>query len=113
MKKVWDLRKAGLGVLSNMPGDAKPVPVIEDTAVNPQVLPQYIEEFNLILKKLKLSCVYHAHISTGEIHLRPVLNPEEPCRCGAVSYHRPRNREAGKAISWHAEWRAWRRPFAR
>jgi FAD/FMN-containing dehydrogenase/Fe-S oxidoreductase len=78
MKKVWDLRKAGLGVLSNMPGDAKPVPVIEDTAVNPQVLPQYIEEFNLILKKLKLSCVYHAHISTGEIHLRPVLNLKDP-----------------------------------
>jgi len=74
MKKVWDLRKAGLGILSNMAGDAKPVPVIEDTAVNPELLPQYIEDFNLILKKHRLSCVYHAHIGTGEIHLRPILN---------------------------------------
>ncbi len=78
MKKVWNLRKAGLGVLSNMPGDAKPVPVIEDTAVNPQVLPQYIDEFDLILKKHRLSCVYHAHIGTGEIHLRPILNLKDP-----------------------------------
>lgn len=78
MRKVWDLRKAGLGILSNMPGDAKPVPVIEDTAVNPQVLPQYIEEFDQILKKYRLSCVYHAHIGTGEIHLRPVLNLKNP-----------------------------------
>jgi len=72
--KVWNLRKAGLGVLSNMPGDAKPVPVIEDTAVNPEHLPQYIEELQEILKKYNLSCIYYAHIATGELHLRPVLN---------------------------------------
>ena len=38
IRKVWNLRKAGLGVLSNMPGDAKPVSVIEDTSVNPEKL---------------------------------------------------------------------------
>ena len=45
--KVWEIRKAGLGLLSNMPGDAKPVPVVEDTAVRPADLPDYIAEFNL------------------------------------------------------------------
>jgi FAD/FMN-containing dehydrogenase/Fe-S oxidoreductase len=78
MKKVWDLRKAGLGVLSNMPGDAKPVPVIEDTAVSPAKLPEYIREFNQLLEKLGLECVYYAHIGTGELHLRPVLNLKDP-----------------------------------
>ncbi|KAF5038914.1 hypothetical protein DSECCO2_549350 [anaerobic digester metagenome] len=78
IKKVWELRKAGLGVLSNMPGDAKPVPVIEDTAVNPEVLPQYIDEFNAVLRKHNLSCVYYAHIGTGELHLRPILNLRDP-----------------------------------
>ena len=78
INKVWELRKAGLGVLSNMPGDAKPVPVVEDTAVNPEALPQYIEEFNSILEKHNLSCVYYAHIGTGELHLRPVLNLKDP-----------------------------------
>lgn len=74
IKKVWALRKAGLGVLSNMPGDYKPTPVIEDTAVNVEVLPQYIAEFNMLLQKYNLKCVYYAHIGTGELHLRPVLN---------------------------------------
>lgn len=76
--RVWNLRKAGLGVLSNMPGDAKPVPVIEDTAIAPALLPSYIEEFDAILAELKLKCVYYAHIGTGELHLRPVLNLKDP-----------------------------------
>ena len=74
MKKVWTLRKAGLGLLSNMPGDAKPAPVIEDTAVLPELLPDYIAEFDQILVKYNLQCVYYAHIATGELHLRPILN---------------------------------------
>jgi FAD/FMN-containing dehydrogenase/Fe-S oxidoreductase len=74
MKKVWELRKAGLGLLSNMPGDAKPVPVIEDTAVDVNDLPEYILEFNAILKKYDLFCVHYAHAGSGELHLRPIIN---------------------------------------
>ncbi len=72
--KVWNLRKAGLGVLSNIPGDGKPVSVIEDTAVLPKDLPQYMEEFGELIQKHNLDCVYHAHIATGELHLRPILD---------------------------------------
>ena len=72
--RVWAVRKAGLGLLSNMPGDAKPVPVVEDAAVRPEDLPEYIAEFKSMLNGLGLECVYYAHIATGELHLRPVLN---------------------------------------
>jgi len=72
--KVWALRKAGLGLLSNIPGDAKAQPVIEDTAVNPELLPEYIKDFNEVLTTLGLSCVFYAHIATGELHLRPMIN---------------------------------------
>jgi len=74
INKVWALRKAGLGVLTSTPGDKKPVAVIEDTAVLPALLPEYLEEFKAMLQHLGLSCVFYAHISTGELHLRPVLN---------------------------------------
>ncbi|HMK60472.1 MAG TPA: FAD-linked oxidase C-terminal domain-containing protein [Dissulfurispiraceae bacterium] len=74
IKKVWSLRKAGLGVLSNIPGDAKPVSVIEDTAVSPQFLPDYIKDFQEMIKRYNIQGVYYAHIGTGELHLRPVLN---------------------------------------
>ncbi len=78
INKVWALRKAGLGVLANIPGDAKPVSVIEDTAVNPKVLPEYIADIKEMLSKYDLECVFHAHIATGELHLRPVLNLKNP-----------------------------------
>ena len=73
-KKIWTLRKAGLGLLGNLPGDAKAVPVIEDTAVDVQDLPAYIREFNEILVKHNLNAVHYAHAGSGEIHLRPILN---------------------------------------
>ncbi len=76
--KVWELRKAGLGILNNMPGDAKPVAVIEDTAINPELLPDYIDKFDKILNKYNKKCVYYAHIATGELHLRPILNLKDP-----------------------------------
>ena len=75
--KVWSLRKAGLGLLTGMKGDAKPIGVIEDTAVLPEKLPAYMADFAKMLEKLGLSCVYHAHISTGELHLRPIINVKE------------------------------------
>ncbi len=74
INKVWALRKAGLGLLSNMPGDAKPVAVIEDAAVHVEVLPDFIKEILQLLDKLNLKCVFFAHIGTGEIHIRPVVN---------------------------------------
>lgn len=73
-KKIWTLRKAGLGLLSNLPGDSKAVPVIEDTAVDVSDLPAYIRDFNEILKKHNLYSVHYAHAGSGEIHLRPIIN---------------------------------------
>ncbi len=73
-KKIWTLRKAGLGLLSNLPGDEKAVPVIEDTAVDVHDLPAYIRDFNEILKKHGLYSVHYAHAGSGELHLRPIIN---------------------------------------
>ncbi|HEV2478035.1 MAG TPA: FAD-linked oxidase C-terminal domain-containing protein [Puia sp.] len=72
--RIWSLRKAGLGLLSNLPGDEKAVPVIEDTAVDVQDLPAYIRDFNEILKKYGLYSVHYAHAGSGELHLRPIIN---------------------------------------
>ena len=72
--KVWNLRKAGLGSLGNLPGDGNPVPVVEDTAVDVMDLPEFIKEFNEKLAVYDLECVHYAHAGTGELHLRPILN---------------------------------------
>jgi FAD/FMN-containing dehydrogenase/Fe-S oxidoreductase len=72
--RVWNLRKAALGLLSNIPGDAKPVAVIEDTAVDPTDLPAFVRDFDDILRRCDLSAVHYGHAASGELHLRPILN---------------------------------------
>ncbi|MCC5613025.1 FAD-binding oxidoreductase, partial [Nostoc sp. CHAB 5834] len=73
-RKIWTLRKAGLGLLGNLPGDEKAVAVIEDTAVDVHDLPDYIREFNEILTKHRMHSVHYAHAGSGELHLRPIIN---------------------------------------
>lgn len=77
-KSVWNLRKAGLGILTGTDSDAKPIGVIEDTAVAPERLAAYMQDFRAMMAELGLSCVYYGHISTGELHLRPVLDIKQP-----------------------------------
>lgn len=72
--KVWALRKAGLGILGGMKGDAKPMGVIEDTAVAPKYMPAYMKDFHEMTHRLGAQVVYYGHISTGELHLRPIIN---------------------------------------
>jgi FAD/FMN-containing dehydrogenase/Fe-S oxidoreductase len=76
--RVWNLRKAALGLLSNVPGDAKPVAVIEDTAVDPGELPAFVHDFDEILQRHQLSSVHYGHAASGELHLRPILNLKSP-----------------------------------
>ena len=75
--KAFELRKAGLGLLGNMVGDAKAVACIEDTAVSIEDLPAYINEFEHLMYSFKQEAVYYAHAGAGELHLRPILNLKE------------------------------------
>lgn len=72
-----EFAESWVGVIVRDGRECKPVSVIEDTAVTPERLPAYMADFKKMLEKYGLSCVYHAHISTGELHLRPVLNLKE------------------------------------
>ena len=73
-QKVWDVRKAGLGLMMNVPGDAKPLPFVEDTAVSPEVLPEFVKRFDQIVKKNGTEAGYYGHASVGCLHIRPLVN---------------------------------------
>ncbi|MDF1699131.1 MAG: FAD-linked oxidase C-terminal domain-containing protein [Saprospiraceae bacterium] len=72
--RIWNLRKAGLGLLANLPGDKKAVACIEDTAVAIEDLSRYIHEFSKMMEAYGQKSVYYAHAGAGEIHLRPILD---------------------------------------
>jgi FAD/FMN-containing dehydrogenase/Fe-S oxidoreductase len=73
-KKAWELRKAALGILSNQKGDTVPANLIEDCAVAPEDLPDYIEEIENLLKKHDLKYSISAHAGAGELHVMPMMN---------------------------------------
>ena len=72
--KVWDVRKAGLGLMMNVPGDAKPLPYVEDTAVAPEVLPEFVKRFDEIVKNHGTEAGYYGHASVGCLHIRPLID---------------------------------------
>ena len=74
IKRLWNLRKAGFGLLANLPGKARAVAVIEDTAVDVNDLPEYIQAFEKIMTDFGQRSVYYAHAGAGELHLRPILD---------------------------------------
>ncbi|GAB3985470.1 FAD-binding and (Fe-S)-binding domain-containing protein [Spirosoma daeguense] len=74
-KKPWALRKAGLSIMYNIPGDEKPANVIEDTAVDVHDLPDYIDELDrMAWEQHGLRLEYSAHAGAGEIHVLPLIN---------------------------------------
>jgi len=74
-KKPWALRKAGLSIMYNIPGDEKPANVIEDTAVDVRDLPNYIDELDrMAWDNHGLKLEYSAHAGAGEIHVLPLIN---------------------------------------
>jgi FAD/FMN-containing dehydrogenase/Fe-S oxidoreductase len=79
VNRVWDLRRAGQGVLNNVEGDAKPREIVEDTAVAVADLPAYIAEFDALMRnKYGIACTYYAHAGAGELHTRPLFNLKTP-----------------------------------
>ena len=73
--KPWALRKAGLSIMYNIPGEDKPANVIEDCAVDPADLPDYIDELEqMAMEKHGLMLEYSAHAGAGEIHVLPLIN---------------------------------------
>ncbi|UIR54505.1 FAD-binding protein [Sphingobacterium sp. SRCM116780] len=71
---VWDVRKAGLGLIRNLPGDSQPVNLIEDCAVSPEDLPAYVNDVQNLLMEEGVHASYYAHAGAGELHIEPFVN---------------------------------------
>src|SRR6202011_3744773 len=74
MNLVWSVRKSGLSLLTGCVGSAKPVAFIEDAAVRPAHLPDYVAGLESIMKPLGLDASYYGHAASGLLHVRPVLD---------------------------------------
>ncbi|MGH8023127.1 MAG: FAD-binding and (Fe-S)-binding domain-containing protein [Limisphaerales bacterium] len=71
---VWEVRKAGLSLLTSRKGDAKPACFIEDAAVRPRDLPAYVKALEDLMRRVGVSASYYGHAASGLLHVRPVLD---------------------------------------
>ncbi len=72
---IWDVRKAGTGLLMSRPGDTQPYDFVDDCAVDPARLHDYIVRLHEILAAEEVPRTgYYAHASVGLLHVRPALN---------------------------------------
>jgi FAD/FMN-containing dehydrogenase/Fe-S oxidoreductase len=74
---VWDLRRAGIGLMMGIKGDLKPIPFIEDCAVSPEKLPEYIRRVDQMIRDNGTVAAYYGHASVGCLHVRPFINLKE------------------------------------
>ena len=72
--QVWSMRENGLGLMNNIEGSAKPLPFVEDTAVAPEKLPEYVRRFQEIIKNSGTEAGYYGHASVGCMHIRPLID---------------------------------------
>ena len=71
---VWEVRRAGIGLMMGVSGDSKPIPFIEDSSVSTEKLPEYIRRVDEMIRANGTVAAYYGHASVGCIHVRPFIN---------------------------------------
>ncbi len=72
--RVWHVRESSLGLSMGMKGDGKAISFVEDTAVPPERLREYISRFQQVVARRGTQAGVYAHASVGCLHVRPVVN---------------------------------------
>ncbi len=78
--KVWAMRKKAVGLLGNASGEERPIPFVEDTAVPPEHLADFIMEFRKVLDDRDLPYGMFGHVDAGVLHVRPAIDMKDPAQ---------------------------------
>ena len=84
VKRVYTMRKRSVGLLGNVQGEARPQPFVEDTAVPPENLADYIAEFRALLDSYALEYGMFGHVDAGVLHVRPILDMKDPRQAALI-----------------------------
>ncbi|KMO31596.1 membrane protein [Methylobacterium tarhaniae] len=76
--RIWTMRKKAVGLLGNQKGEARPIAFVEDTAVPPENLADFIAEFRAALDRRNLDYGMFGHVDAGVLHVRPTIDMKAP-----------------------------------
>lgn len=91
LDRAWTVRKVASPILSRVKGDLKPTRWIEDCAVPPWKLPEFIRRFKEICEKHGFAAALFGHGGEGNLHVNPFANAKDPG-------HRERMRAAADEV---------------
>ncbi|MEQ6889915.1 FAD-binding and (Fe-S)-binding domain-containing protein [Halomonas sp. CS7] len=78
IQRVYAMRKRAVGLLGNAKGEKRPIPFVEDTAVPPEHLADFIAEFRAALDARGLAYGMFGHVDAGVLHVRPAIDMKDP-----------------------------------
>ena len=78
VESIWSMRKKAVGLLGATEGGRRPIPFVEDTAVPPEHLADYIAEFRAALDSRGLTYGMFGHVDAGVLHVRPAIDMTDP-----------------------------------
>src|SRR5690554_2515017 len=78
IQRVYAMRKRVVGLLGNAKGEKRPIPFVEDTAVPPEHLADFIGEFRAALDARGLDYGMFGHVDAGVLHVRPAIDMKDP-----------------------------------
>jgi FAD/FMN-containing dehydrogenase/Fe-S oxidoreductase len=84
VERIWGMRKKAVGLLGNMAGSRRPIPFVEDTAVPPEHLADYIAEFRAALDRRGLVYGMFGHVDAGVLHVRPAIDMTDPAQAPLI-----------------------------
>ncbi|WP_223473680.1 FAD-binding and (Fe-S)-binding domain-containing protein [Pseudomonas sp. BF-B-27] len=84
ISRVYSMRKRAVGLLGNVKGEIRPQPFVEDTAVPPENLADFITEFRALLDSHNLQYGMFGHVDAGVLHVRPALDMKDPIQASLV-----------------------------
>ncbi|MWJ27747.1 FAD-binding protein [Halomonas sp. ZH2S] len=78
IQRIYAMRKRAVGLLGNAKGEKRPIPFVEDTAVPPENLADFIGEFRAALDARGLEYGMFGHVDAGVLHVRPAIDMKDP-----------------------------------
>ncbi|WP_444929698.1 FAD-binding and (Fe-S)-binding domain-containing protein [Microbulbifer sp. SSSA002] len=84
VNRIWAMRKRAVGLLGNAQGEKRPIPFVEDTAVPPENLADFIAEFRAVLDEANLDYGMFGHVDAGVLHVRPAIDMKDPQQAAQI-----------------------------
>ncbi|MEE9292640.1 MAG: anaerobic glycerol-3-phosphate dehydrogenase subunit C [Acidobacteriota bacterium] len=76
--RIWAIRKAASPILSRREGKLRNTRFIEDAAVRPEQMAEFVTRLRRLLAKYELPAAIFGHAGDCNLHCNPLMNPKNP-----------------------------------